>query len=462
MNIESLKASIRGNVIAMEDAGYETARKALLWNGRKPSRFPRLIVKAACADDVQHVVRFAAEHGQRVSPRGGGHHWSGISLQEGIVLDLSALNHAHIDAAARTAEVGPTVRNGELATALAAHGLAFPVGHCATVPLSGYLLGGGFGWNSGAWGMACFSVIGADVVTADGELRRVSATENPEIFWALRGAGPEFFGVVTAYRLRLQSLPRAITTSAWTFPIDDAANVERWAEQAMGAGPRNVEFSIAITSAPPPLADKAAKVVSGIATVFADTEEEARTTLSRIAAIAPAGALDAQQNMATPYEVLYQLIGQFFPEGRRYFADTFWAKPGVEGFARQIAAETAKAPTLESFSLAAVMSPALYKEPLPDAAFSMVGSVFGSSYAVWRDPADDAVSMNWIRQTARALRPLTAGQYLGEADLDEPARLRGSFSPASWSRLKALQAKYDPTGLFRTQQSFAASLDAAA
>src|SRR5688572_2859338 len=152
MNIQSLRSAVRGTVIANGDTGYEAARKALLWNGRKPPRFPRLIVRAACADDVQQVVRFAAEHGQRVSPRGGGHHWSGIALQEGIVLDLSALNQVYIDAATRTAEVGPTVRNGELASALAAQGLAFPVGHCATVPLSGYLLGGGFGWNSGAWG----------------------------------------------------------------------------------------------------------------------------------------------------------------------------------------------------------------------------------------------------------------------------------------------------------------------
>jgi FAD/FMN-containing dehydrogenase len=462
MNIESLKKSIRGRVIASEDSGYEAARKALIWNGRKPPRFPRLIVKAACADDVQQVVRFAAEHGQRVSPRGGGHHWSGISLQEGIALDLSALNHVRIDAGARTAEVGPTVRNGELASALAAHGLAFPVGHCATVPLSGYLLGGGFGWNSGAWGMACFSVIGADVVTADGELRGVSATENPDIFWALRGAGPEFFGVVTAYRLRLQPLPRAITTSAWTYAIGDVTNVERWAKETMVSAPRNVEFTLSISSPPPPLADKAPKVVSGVTTVFADTEEEARTTLGRIAAAAPAGALDIQQNLATPFEVLYQIIGQFFPEGRRYLADTFWAKSNADGFARRIAVETAKAPSLESFSLAVPMPPAFYKEPLPDAAFSMVGSMFGCSYAIWRDAADDAANMGWIRRTARALLPVTSGQYLGEADLDEPARLRGSFSPANWTKLKALQAKYDPTGMFRTQQSFAASLEVAA
>lgn len=462
MNIESLKKAVRGTVVTSDDAGYESARRSLQWNGRKPSRFPRLIVKAAGVEDVQHVVRFAAEHGQRVSPRSGGHHWSCIALQEGIVLELSALNYIHIDAASRTAEVGPTARNGELASALAAHGLAFPVGHCATVPMGGYLLGGGLGWNANAWGIACFSVLGADVVTADGELRRVSATENPEIFWALRGSGPEFFGVVTAYRIRLQSLPRAITTSVWTYPIGEAANVERWAHQAMEAAPRNVEFTLSISSAPPPLADKVSKVIAGIATVFADTEEEARATLGRIAAIAPAGTIDVQQNLPTPFEVLYQIIGQFFPEGRRYLADTFWAKPGADGFVRRAAAEAVKAPSLESFTLAVVMSPEFCREPLQDAAFSMTGPVFGCSYAVWRDAADDDANMGWVRQTARALLPVTAGQYVGEADLDEPARLRGSFAAANWNNLKMLQVKYDPAGIFRTQQSLAASLDAAA
>jgi FAD/FMN-containing dehydrogenase len=460
MDIHSLRQTIRGTVIAREDAGYDEARHKLLWNGRKPPRYPQVIVRAASVEDVQAAVRFAAAQGRRVSVRGGGHHWSGIALQDGVVLDLSALNHVAIDPQARIAEVGPTVTNGDMARALGAHGLAFPLGHCATVPLSGYLLGGGFGWNSGAWGIACFGVDGVEVVTADGEVRRASAAENPDIFWAVRGAGPEFFGVVTAYRLRLQPLPRAITTGVWTYPLEDIGDVGRWASASMEAVPRNVEFTVMMSSAPPPLAGKAAKVATGIATVFADTEAEARSTLSQIAAGAPAGALDVQQNLPTPFETLYGIIAQFFPEGRRYAVDTFWGSNASDGFLGRLAGRTGRAPSPESFSLAVVLPPsASGAGQLPDAAYSAIGPVFGCAYAIWQDPSQDEANTGWLKETARMLAPASTGHYLGEADLDEPGRIRGCFSAQAWARLKALQAQYDPVGLFRAHRPASAPLE---
>jgi FAD/FMN-containing dehydrogenase len=214
-SLEALKKSVSGIVIAREDGPCAAAREQLLWNPRIPERFPDAIVGATCVEDVQAAVRFAREHGLKVTARGGGHHWSGVALQAGLVIDLSAFNHVKIDPVARTAEIGPVVTNRDLARALSEHGLAFPLGHCPSVPLSGDLLGGGFGWNAGTWGVACFSIESLDVVTADAELCRASASENPDIFWAARGTGPAFFGVVTAYRLRLQRLSRAITTSDW-------------------------------------------------------------------------------------------------------------------------------------------------------------------------------------------------------------------------------------------------------
>jgi len=455
MNFENLKHGLRGEVIARSDSAYREARERLLWNGLKPDRYPQLIVRAAGVEDVQKTVRFAATSGIQLSVRGGGHNWSGIALQEGIVLDLSALNHVRIDPERRIANIGPAVRNRALAQELATHGLAFPLGHCESVPLSGYLLGGGFGWNSGAWGVACFGIESAEVVMADGEVRQVSETENPDIFWAVRGAGPEFLGVVTAYTLRLQPLPRAITTSVWTYPAEAIGEVDRWIHKTMAVAPRNVEFTLKISNPPPPLAEKADKVVTGIATVFADDQHEARETLARIAVAAPAGALDVQENLPTPFDVLYDIIAQFFPEGHRYSVDTFWAAPGSEGFLARLASETAKAPSPRSFSLGVVLPPASGSNALPDAAFSMVGPIFACSYAIWDDQAGDEENINWLRGTAGQLAPITIGAYVGEADLNRQGRLPRCFSAEAWNRLKALQAKYDPSGIFRTAQSLA-------
>lgn len=462
MNFDDLKRSISGDVVTRDEAHYAATRNALVWNGRKPQRYPDAIVRVASVADVQAAVRFAAAAGLRVSARGAGHQFSGIAVQEGVVLDLAALNHIEVDTDQMIASVGPTARNGDAARVFGEHGLAFPLGHCASVPLSGYLLGGGFGWNSGQWGVACFNVMSVDVVLADGQVHRASETENPDIFWAVRGGGPEFFGVVVAYRLKLRPLPQAITTSVFTYRIEDAPQVERWMHETMKVVPANVEFSFMASSAPPPLADTASKVATGIATVFADTQDEATTILTKVASLAPAGALDIQQFIPTPFDVLYAIIGQFFPEGHRYAVDTFWSGQNNDGVLAKVGTETAKAPSPRSFSLGVVLPPSALEQPMPDVAFSMAGPVFVASYSIWDDPTADDVNHTWLRDLAKVMAPTTIGAYVGEADLDRPARLAQSYAPDAWAKLQMLQTKYDPKGTFRTAQSLAASLKSAA
>lgn len=444
MSIDSLRALLRGKLIARDEASYDHARKDLVFNGSKPERYPALIVRAADVADVQAVVRFAAAEGHTISVRGSGHNWSGIALQDGIVLDVSALDSVSVDPAAGIAEVGPGVRNRALARILTENGLAFPLGHCGTVAVSGYLLGGGFGWNSGAWGMAAFNVESIDVVTADGILRRASETQNADIFWAARGAGPAFFGVVTRYRLRLRPLPAAITTSVWTYPLERIAEVESWMTATMRDGPAHLEFTAAMTSAPPPLAG-AGKVVSAIATIFAVSETEAGDVLGRLAAAAPADPLDVQQGMPTPFDTLYDIMAQFFPEGARYAADSFWSD-APDTLLRGLADGVAASASPPSFAIGVVLPP---DAPVaPDAALSVSGQAFGAAYAIWTEPSEDARQRAWLRETADAVAPVTVGHYVGEADLNRPGRMAGCFSPAAWDRLGALRQWHDPAGLF--------------
>jgi FAD/FMN-containing dehydrogenase len=215
-------------------------------------------------------------------------------------------------------------------------------------------------------------------------------------------------------------------------------------------------------SAPPPLRDVTAKVAMGVATVFAETLGEAIATLTKVASLAPAGALDAHLFMPTPFHVLYEIIGQFFPEGHRYAVDTFWSGADNGGVLARLAAETARAPSPRSFSLGVVLPPSAMAQPMPDVAFSMAGPVFTAAYSIWEDAAADDVNHAWIRNLAKAMAPTSIGAYVGEADLDRPSRLQDSYSPAAWAKLKMLQAKYDPSGMFRNAQSLAASLKSAA
>ncbi len=446
MTIDMLKRSVTGEVIAAADSAFEATRTSLIWNGRKPDRRPAVIVRAANAADVEAAVRYAAANGMKVSARGSGHHFALLSMQEGVVVDLSRLNTIEIDAAGRTARLGPVVRNGDLAAALGAYGLAFPVGHCASVSLSGYMLGGGIGWNAGVWGLACHNLLEAEVVLADGSRIVASETSHPDVFWAVRGGGPQFFGIVTSYRVRLHELPAAIRTSVWTFPIERAAEVERWMSATMPKVPANVEFTALFSAAPPPLADRAARTVTAIATIFAGSEAEAAATRATIAAGAPAGALDVQLDMPTPFDVLYGLIGQFFPEGHRFAADTNWTADAAAGFAGLAEAVT-EAPSPRSFALGVVLPPP-GEAPPPDTAFSMAGPVFTCAYAAWDEPAADADNMAWLRRSNARMAPHSLGHYVGESDLEREGVIHRCYAPAAFERLEALRRRYDPAGLF--------------
>lgn len=444
MNLETLKGALKGQVISERSEGFDAARGALQWNGRKPGTAPKLIVKAACVPDVIATIRFAAEHGLRVSPKGGGHNFSGIARQGGIVLDLSGLSRVWIDAQARIAEVGPGVTNGDLAAALEARGLAFPVGHCATVPMSGYLLGGGVGWNSGAWGFGFANLDSVDVVLADGILRRVSERDHPDIFWAARGAGPQFFGAIVGYRLRLQPLSRAITTVVRVYPLAAVADVFAWKQAAMAEVPNHVEFTTAMTSAPG--SGGAVKVALAIATVFADDPAEASAIQARIAARAPEGALAVEPEVATPFAELYDIIGRFFPVGHRYAVDSAWADDGAADYVAGLARAIATAPSAETFALEVSMPPG--RPVPPDAAFSKHGPIWGCIYTIWNRPEDDALNLVWLRDAADRVEPFVTGHYFGEADLERPERRNGCHAPEALGRVRALQAVHDPKALF--------------
>lgn len=147
MNIERLKRRVSGTVISAFEPAFGAEHDGLIWNGRKPARRARIIVHAASVADVEEAVRFAVADGLTVSPRGGGHHFTGIAARADMVIDLGALKDLRIDVDSRKARVEPAVTNLELATALDQMQLAFPLGHCSSVPMSGYLLGGGVGWN---------------------------------------------------------------------------------------------------------------------------------------------------------------------------------------------------------------------------------------------------------------------------------------------------------------------------
>src|SRR5918997_2507555 len=370
MTTQLFQERISGTVIRRRDSDYERTRRAQGRNQMKPERYPDLIVQVASDDDVIETVNFAREQHMKVAVRGGGHNWCAAALQMGgILLDLSRLNRVEIDAEAQVATVQPVVTGRYLARRLAEHGLAFPVGHCPCVPLSGFILNGGLGWNGGEWGISCFSLHSVDVVTADGNLVTASETENADLLWAARGAGPGFFGVATKYRLRLYPLPRAISTSTLMYPLGKLPEVVAWATEKVNTLPKNVEFTLYLASAPPSIADQYEKVCIMSATAFADSDEEATEALSALATCPLEDCVMKDLHTSTPFQVLFDNADRFWPKGKRYAVDTMWsASPPLEVLT-SIQDHFTTVPSADSLVFSSILPSPTDAPPLPDAAF---------------------------------------------------------------------------------------------
>ena len=447
--------AILGPVVWRGDDRYEAIRRSMVWNAMAPARFPEAIVRAASEADVAAAVGLARARGLQVAVRAGGHSWVGSPLRDGTVLiDLSSLRGLAIDEAARTASLQPAVTSSELAQALAARGLAFPVGHCPSVGISGFLLSGGLGWNSGAWGPACMSLLAIDVVTPDGELVHADEQENAELLWAARGAGPGFPGVVTQFHVALQPLPRAITTSTYAYRLADLEELAAWASDAIASLPPTVELTMLLAAAPPDVrAEPHGKAVIVTATAFADSAAEAAGALAPLERCPLLDrALARRVNEPSPFEVLFRDFGGLWQEGRRFASDNVWADADFTGTLLRLREQIVEAPSAESIAFAVVApeppdgAPA---EELPDMAFSMVGRAFVACYAIWDDEAGDAANLRWLASAMSELEPPAIGHYVGEADLlAASTRAQRSYAPPNWDRLHELRRKVDPAGLF--------------
>ncbi len=447
MITQLLQERISGTIVHREDRNYESVRHSLIWNELKPERFPDLIVQVACEDDVIEIVKFARRQQMKIAVRGGGHSWCASPLQEsGILIDLSSLNQVNIDPQARIATVQPVVSNRDFIEKLAEYNLAFPVGHCPSVPLSGFILAGGLGWNAGEWGISCFSLLSLDIVTAEGKLITATETENQELFWAARGAGAGFFGVITKYRLKLYSLPQAITSSTLMYPLEQLSEVVKWSQEIGKILPKNVEFTMSLAKAPPSVMGQD-KVCILSATAFADSQAEANKALSVFTTCPIENCVMKNLNVSTPFETLFERMDEFFPEGKRYAADNLWSDAPPLDVLTKVQKHFNQVPSADSLILFLILPPDAL--PLTDAAFSMMASLYVLCYSIWETKEEDEANTLWLRNLMNELEPLAMGHYIGESDIvANPYRVNKSFKQFNWEHLQGLQKKYDPNGIF--------------
>jgi FAD/FMN-containing dehydrogenase len=437
------------------DEGFDEHIAELTFNKLSFNRSPDVVVRPRTEEEVAEIVKTARHDGRKIAVLSGGHSWIGAPVRKsGVLIDMSAFNRIEIDSKARTARIGPAARGGDVTASLAEQGFAYPTGHCGTPGSGGYLLGGGVGLNSGQWKPACFSLRSVRVVTASGEVVVATETENRDLLWLARGAGPIFPGVVTEFELELQSRPTATHVSSWVFPYDKLEAVAKWVGAASPALPPNVEVFTA--AAGPERHDHHPSsgypdfIVSVNATAYVDSLEQAREALAPLA-VGPGFTPLAQTDLQpVPFEELSAAFDAEYPEGHRIMADAFWTDLSVEDAMSPLKEAFLRAPSgLSNFVALMPGNGSRLGLSADDAAYSMDERTLVMAYALWVNPSEDDVNRAWMAEMSNLLEPISTGNFISEADLETyPRRLAKSFSPANWERVIALRAAWDPEERF--------------
>ena len=430
-------------ILTRGDGGYEEARLDAIWNGRKPNRFPEAIALAESVDDVVDAVRLAHRRGWRIGVRSGGHSWSGNAIRDGgLLLDLSQLNDFTIDVATRTASVGPGTRGADLQPELNDRGLYFPTGTCRSVAIAGYTLGGGASFTGKKDGPAAHALRAIDVVTGDGDLLHADDDSHPDLIWAARGGGPDFFAAVTRLHLDLRPLPGAMYTALYVYPVEVLEQFLAWSVELLHSTPPEVaDLWMAIASWLP---HYQGTILAQSPIVFAPSAEDAVQLLEpfeRSPLLEHAVAHQPPHPWTFPEG--YALLDQFYVKGNRYRSDALWMNPGSEGFRDAVRDVILSLPNRWSHVLWAPAAPVHHH----NAAYSVHSEISVHPYGVCQDPGEDPVALAFVERSLRRLLPFsTGGGKVNDCDLT--AFRKDILSRENALRLEQVRARYDPYGRF--------------
>jgi len=433
-----------GRHVFRGDDGYEPVRRATVWHQRVPDRYPEVIVQAVDATDITAGLRYAKANGHQVSIVSGGHSFAANHLRDGVVLlDVSRFDHATIDAEKRLAVVGPGKGGSALMADLEARGLFFPGGHCKGVCVGGYLLQGGYGWNSRVLGPACESVVGLDVITADGEQIHCDADHHADLYWAARGAGPGFFAVVTSFYLKLYPRPAVCATSLYIYPFDLADEVYTWARSVSAEVDRRVEMQMLATRSVPEMGLDVPAIVCA-SPAFADYEKEAEKALAIFDTCPVADrAIIKNPYLPTDLPSWFDIVMTHYLADNRYTADNMWTSASAQQLLPGIRTILDTMPPHPSHFLWLNWGPSPIRQ---DMAYSVEDEIYLALYGSWQDPADDDKYGDWARSNMAAMSHLATGIQLADENLGErPARFA---TDRAMARLDTVRAAYDPDGLF--------------
>jgi hypothetical protein len=453
-----LRASLQGQVIVAGAPEYDEARK--VFNARV-DKYPAVVVRAASTADVAAAVKFAREHDLPVTPHCGGHSTAGFSsVDDGMMIDLRPMNAVSVDRKSRLVRCRGGALQGEFDAATQEHGLAVTGGRVSNTGVGGLAVGSGSGWLERKLGFMADLQVGAEVVTADGDVVRASEDENADLFWAIRGGGSNF-GIVTEFEFRAEPIGPMVMAGMILHPRDVAQDLIAHYREVMAGAPDELAGGVALIHAPPEpfIPDEwKLKPVTGLIVLWAGSAADAE---EGVAPLKDYGDPILSLVQPMPYTAFQQLLdgSAAIPGLREYFRIDYFRELPDEAIDAWVG-HAAKTPSpLSQMVLQPLagaesrVEPGAVPLPRPESPFGF------QALGLWLDPAADADNISYIRELRDVTGPWTFDVALPNfvAEDDPAARLRASYGEENYRRLVEIKDRWDPDNVFRVNKNIAPS-----
>jgi FAD/FMN-containing dehydrogenase len=437
IEFELSHAKLDGHIIGRRHPDYDKYRK--IWNGVS-DRHPAVIVRAVSIGDVKATVKLAAKAGLLLAVRSGAHSLPGhSSCDDGVVLDMSLINGIALDKEKHTVEVGGGALLGDLDAAGSLAGLVTPAGVVSHTGVAGLTLGGGMGWLSRRFGMTIDNLLGAEVVTANGNVVWASEDSEPELFWGIRGGGGNF-GVVTKFKFRMHNLGE-ISVGFWIYKNSDCFQVLHEYNQLAQRSPRELTTGFTLTSEE-----------LSVTAVWSGATESASTMVSPFGRLASpiSGSFGKM-----PYVELQKRSDESDAWGQRHYSKGGFVDDLGDNVIEVMMNAVVNAPNKRTDIYVLQLGGAISDIAEDATPYSgRTAAYYWIANAIWDDPSEDAVCIEWSKQSAKALAAISMqGNYVNEqADAGKLVSL-GAYGLQKYERLARLKARFDPTNVFKLNQN---------
>jgi hypothetical protein len=432
----SFASSFRGELLTRGDGNYDRARR--VFNGMIDRR-PSAILRCCGVADVIQGVRLARAQEWPVSIRAGGHGVAGNAVCDGgLMLDLSGMKGMHVDPVRRTAQAQTGLLLSEFDHETQAFGLATTLGVVSLTGIAGLTLGGGLGWLNGKYGLACDNVLAAEVVTAEGEFLVADASENNDLYWALRGGGGNF-GVVTALTYQLHPVT-TVLAGGLSFPAEQAHDALHFYHQFASGAPDELSTAGSVSR------DAEGNPTVSIAVCYCGSLDEGERVLSPLRTFGrPVGG----EIVPLPYQAFQRGPDVNFPTGRQHYWKSSYIKDLTDEAIEVLLDFAATTPSpFTGIGLQQMTGVASRVDPRATAFAHRDRQYDFLILSQWEDPADSGRNIDWTRDFFEAMRPhLKEAVYVNNLGAQEQDRVRAAYG-INYDRLAAVKARYDPENVF--------------